>query len=157
MADEKKTKKSIDQATLQLIEKANKDQVSTVFDRAEKMAACPIGAEGSCCSNCAMGPCRVPLAKGKTETPEDKKKRRGVCGATAETIAARNFVRKIAAGTAAHSDHAGESRKTSWPWRKEIPPALRLKMNRNYCNWRWSLVLKSATAPMKKSPQKSEN
>ena len=105
MADEKKPKKSIDEATLQLIEKANKDQVSTVFERAEKMAACPIGAEGSCCSNCAMGPCRVPLARGKTETPEDKKKRRGLCGATAETIAARNFVRKIAAGTAAHSDH----------------------------------------------------
>ena len=106
MADENKNQKSIDEATLQLIEKANKDQVSTVFDRAEKMSACPIGAEGSCCSNCAMGPCRVPLAKGKTETPEDKKKRRGLCGATAETIAARNFVRKIAAGTAAHSDHA---------------------------------------------------
>ena len=106
MVDENKNKKSIDEATLQLIEKANKDQVSTVFDRAEKMSACPIGAEGSCCSNCAMGPCRVPLAKGKTETPEDKKKRRGLCGATAETIAARNFVRKIAAGTAAHSDHA---------------------------------------------------
>ena len=69
------------------------------------MKPCPIGAEGSCCSNCAMGPCRVPLAKGKEETPEEKKKRTGVCGATAETIAARNFARMIAAGTAAHSDH----------------------------------------------------
>jgi carbon-monoxide dehydrogenase catalytic subunit len=52
-----------------------------------------------------MGPCRVPLPKGKEETPEDKKKRRGVCGATAETIAARNFLRKVAAGAAAHGDH----------------------------------------------------
>jgi carbon-monoxide dehydrogenase catalytic subunit len=52
-----------------------------------------------------MGPCRVPLAKGKEETPEEKQKRRGVCGATPETIAARNFLRKIAAGAAAHSDH----------------------------------------------------
>ena len=52
-----------------------------------------------------MGPCRVPLARGKTETPEEKKLRTGVCGATAETIAARNFVRMIAAGAAAHSDH----------------------------------------------------
>ncbi|MFH1016467.1 MAG: anaerobic carbon-monoxide dehydrogenase catalytic subunit, partial [Chloroflexota bacterium] len=42
---------------------------------------------------------------GKVETPEEKKRRTGVCGATAETIAARNFVRKIAAGTASHGDH----------------------------------------------------
>jgi carbon-monoxide dehydrogenase catalytic subunit len=52
-----------------------------------------------------MGPCRVPLPKGKEETPEEKKKRTGVCGATAETITARNFLRKIAAGAAAHGDH----------------------------------------------------
>jgi len=104
MSEEKKIK-SIDAATLEMIAKAEKDQVSTVFERAEKMSACPIGAEGSCCSNCAMGPCRVPAPRGRAETEEDKKKRRGLCGATAETIAARNFVRKIAAGTAAHGDH----------------------------------------------------
>ncbi len=98
-------KKSIDPATLEMIEKAAKDGCRTVFDRAEATRPCPIGVEGSCCSMCAMGPCRVPLAKGKVETPEEKKKRTGVCGATAETIAARNFARKIAAGTAAHSDH----------------------------------------------------
>ena len=97
--------KSIDNATIEMIQKAAEDGCSTVFDRAETMKPCPIGAEGSCCSNCAMGPCRVPLGKGKEETPEEKKKRRGVCGATAETIAARNFLRKIAAGTASHSDH----------------------------------------------------
>jgi len=32
----------------------------------------------------------------------------GVCGATADTVAARNFARIIAAGTAAHADHARE-------------------------------------------------
>ncbi len=101
-------KKSIDPATLDMIGKAVEDGVSTVFERAENMKACPIGAEGSCCSNCAMGPCRVPLPRNKEETPEQKKKRRGVCGATAETIAARNFLRKIAAGTAAHGDHGRE-------------------------------------------------
>ncbi|MBN2076104.1 MAG: anaerobic carbon-monoxide dehydrogenase catalytic subunit [Dehalococcoidales bacterium] len=104
-------KKSIDPATLDMIEKAVDDGVSTVFERAENMKACPIGAEGSCCSNCAMGPCRVPLPRKKEETPEDKKKRRGVCGATAETIAARNFLRKIAAGAAAHGDHGREVAK----------------------------------------------
>ncbi|MDP6043198.1 MAG: anaerobic carbon-monoxide dehydrogenase catalytic subunit, partial [Dehalococcoidales bacterium] len=104
MAEEKETK-SIDQTTIEMIEKADQDGVRTVFSRAETTKACPIGAEGSCCSNCAMGPCRVPLPKGKEETPEEKKKRTGVCGATAETITARNFLRKIAAGAAAHGDH----------------------------------------------------
>jgi len=98
--------KSVDKATLEMLAKAKKDGVSTVFDRAEEMKPCPIGAEGSCCKNCSMGPCRVPAAKKKGETEADRAKRRGVCGATAETISARNFVRMVAAGTSAHSDHA---------------------------------------------------
>ena len=97
--------KSVDPATLEMLEKAAQDGCSTAFDRAARISPCPIGAAGNCCSICAQGPCRVPLAKGKEETPEEKKKRRGVCGATAETIAARNFVRMIAAGTASHGDH----------------------------------------------------
>ena len=101
-----KNVKSIDPATLEMLAKAAADGCGTAFDRAEAVRPCPIGAEGSCCRNCAMGPCRVPLAKGREETPADKKKRRGICGATAETIAARNFARMVAAGTAAHSDHA---------------------------------------------------
>jgi carbon-monoxide dehydrogenase catalytic subunit len=97
--------KSIDPATIEMIEKAAQENVRTVFDRAEAMKPCPIGADGSCCSNCAMGPCRVPLGRNKEETPEEHAKRTGVCGATVETIAARNFVRKIAAGSASHGDH----------------------------------------------------
>jgi carbon-monoxide dehydrogenase catalytic subunit len=45
------------------------------------------------------------LPRGKVETAEERRRRVGVCGATPETIAARNFLRKIAAGTAAHGDH----------------------------------------------------
>ncbi len=105
MAEEKERVQSIDSATVEMIEKATQDGARVVFERALTTKPCPIGAEGSCCSICAMGPCRVPLPKGREETPEEKKKRTGACGATAETIAARNFVRKIAAGTAAHGDH----------------------------------------------------
>jgi carbon-monoxide dehydrogenase catalytic subunit len=106
MAEEvEKTKKSVDTASLELIDKAGTDKVSLAFDRAEQMKPCPIGAAGSCCKNCGMGPCRVPLPKGKEETPEEKQKRRGICGATSETIAARNFIRMVAGGAAAHSDH----------------------------------------------------
>jgi len=103
MAD--KETKSIDQATLDMIEKAPQDGCTTAFARADSIKPCPIGAEGSCCKNCAMGPCRVPLPKSSAETPEARNKRKGVCGATAETIAARNFARMVAAGSAAHSDH----------------------------------------------------
>ncbi|MFH1002929.1 MAG: anaerobic carbon-monoxide dehydrogenase catalytic subunit [Chloroflexota bacterium] len=97
--------KSIDKATLEMIEKAAQDGANVVFERAAHTRACPIGQEGSCCSICAMGPCRVAPPKGREETAEERRKRVGVCGATPETIAARNFVRKIAAGTAAHGDH----------------------------------------------------
>ncbi len=98
-------KKSIDAVSLELIDKACADAVSLAWDRAEQMRPCPIGSVGSCCKNCGMGPCRVPLPRGREETPEENRKRRGICGATAETIAARNFARMIAGGAAAHSDH----------------------------------------------------
>ena len=49
-----------------------------------------------------MGPCRLPLPKAGI-VGEDTRK--GLCGATANTIAARNFIRMIAGGAAAHSDH----------------------------------------------------
>ena len=91
------------EASQEMIEKAKNDGVSLVFDRAAAMKPCPIGAEGSCCRTCAMGPCRLPAPKKKVEGEE--KKRVGVCGATIETIAARNFVRMIAGGSASHSDH----------------------------------------------------
>ncbi len=97
MAD--KETKSIDQATIEMIEKAASDGISTAFDRAEALMQCAIGAAGSCCKHCGMGPCRMIAPSG------DEQKLRGVCGATAETIAARNFVRMIASGAAAHSDH----------------------------------------------------
>jgi carbon-monoxide dehydrogenase catalytic subunit len=87
-------------ATQQMIDLSRKKGITTVFDRAEAMKPCPIGAEGSCCKNCSMGPCRVPPSK-----KEGEPQKVGVCGATAETIAARNFARMVAAGSAAHSDH----------------------------------------------------
>jgi len=99
-------KKSIDPATIKMLKKAQVDGCETIFDRADTMKPCPIGAEGSCCKNCAMGPCRVPAPKKKGETGAEKAKRTGLCGATAETISARNFARMVAAGSSAHSDHA---------------------------------------------------
>ncbi len=97
--------KSIDSATLKMIKKAEKEKVYIAFERAEVMQPCPVGMVGSCCKHCSMGPCRVSLPAGGMETLEERRLRVGVCGATAETIAARNFARMIAGGAAAHGDH----------------------------------------------------
>ncbi|MFQ6058657.1 MAG: anaerobic carbon-monoxide dehydrogenase catalytic subunit [Anaerolineae bacterium] len=86
--------RSIDPAAMEILERADALGLSTAFSRAEAMVACPIGATGACCRNCFMGPCRL-VKEGQT----------GICGATIETITARNFARAVAAGAAAHSDH----------------------------------------------------
>ncbi|MHC4844394.1 MAG: anaerobic carbon-monoxide dehydrogenase catalytic subunit, partial [Planctomycetota bacterium] len=93
---------SIDKSTQEMIQRSHDLGIETIFDRAVTMKPCNIGLQGTCCKNCAMGPCRLPLPKGGI-VGEDTRK--GLCGATANTIAARNFARMVAAGTAAHSDH----------------------------------------------------
>ena len=88
------------EASIEMLKKADAEDYSTAFSRTESMKACNIGASGICCKNCAMGPCRLTPAKKEGDT-----EKRGICGATAEVVAARNFARMIAAGAAAHSDH----------------------------------------------------
>lgn len=99
--------KSVDRASIEMIDKAMREDISTVFSRADGLKPCPIGVEESCCKVCSMGPCRLPHSK-----KGDGKQRAGVCGATIDTVVARNFARKIAAGSASHSDHAREVAKT---------------------------------------------
>lgn len=88
---------SICDATVQMLEIAAKDGVETAFSRAADMKACPIGADSACCKHCFMGPCRL--------NPKDPYSKVGVCGATIDTIAGRNFARMVASGCAAHTDH----------------------------------------------------
>ena len=85
---------SIDPAAQQMLARAEQLGLETAFSRADQMAPCPIGAKGQCCKICYMGPCRL-VKDGQT----------GVCGATIDTINARNFARAVAAGASAHSDH----------------------------------------------------
>ena len=88
---------TICESTAQMLEKSQKEGVETAFDRAAAMKPCPIGADSACCKHCAMGPCRL-----NSKDPYGKV---GVCGATIDTIQARNFARMVACGTAAHSSH----------------------------------------------------
>ncbi len=98
MAKWKAEDKSIDEATREMIRKAERDGVELVWDRLEKQQPqCGYGQLGVCCKNCMAGPCRIdPFGDGP---------QKGVCGATADTIVARTVDRMIAAGAAAHSDH----------------------------------------------------
>jgi len=63
--------------------------LETSFHRMESQEVkCGFGLQGVCCRLCANGPCRV--------TPDSPK---GVCGATADTMVTRNFLRAVSAGS----------------------------------------------------------
>lgn len=90
--------KTIDILAQKMIEKAKEEKIELVWDRFEsQQPQCGFGQLGICCRNCNMGPCRID--------PFGDEPQKGVCGATADTIVARNIARMIAAGAAAHSDH----------------------------------------------------
>ena len=90
--------RSADPVSREMLDVCRKAGLETAWDRFEKQQPqCGFGELGLCCRNCNMGPCRIdPFGEGAV---------RGVCGATADIIVARNLLRMIAAGAAAHSDH----------------------------------------------------
>lgn len=92
------TKRSVDPATQEVLKKIQGESFKTIWDRHDEMQPqCGFGQLGICCTNCYLGPCRIdPFGEGA---------QCGVCGADADTIVARNLLRHIAAGAAAHSDH----------------------------------------------------
>ena len=94
-----KTKvKSVDTASQRMIDEAKLKNIEIVWDRYDIMQPqCGFGELGICCRICNMGPCRIdPFGEGA---------QKGVCGASVDTIVARNLLRMIATGAAAHSDH----------------------------------------------------
>lgn len=63
--------------------------METSHHRVEGQSAkCGFGLQGVCCRLCSNGPCRI--------TP---KAPRGICGATADVIVTRNFLRAVASGS----------------------------------------------------------
>ena len=94
----KANERTIDKASQRMLSLAEEKSIATAWDRYEQMLPqCGFGQLGICCRICSMGPCRIdPFGDGPQA---------GICGANADTIVARNLVRMIAAGAAAHSDH----------------------------------------------------
>ena len=87
-----------DPAFREMLVHMEKQGCETCFDRFDSQKPhCNFGIAGVCCKNCNMGPCRVT-----------KKSPRGVCGADADLIVARNLLRWVAAGVAAHGARGRE-------------------------------------------------
>lgn len=85
-----------DSALMETLIKTEKDCVETCFSRMElQQSRRSFGGSAVCCCICHLGPCRIT-----------KKAPRGVCGADEDTVVARNYLREVVGGTAAHSDHA---------------------------------------------------
>ena len=96
MADEKKI--SIDPSVNRVLAECTEEPIVTSWDRLKsQQPQCGFGISGLCCRHCAMGPCNV--------NPFGGEPTHGVCGVDGDTMAARHFIRMIAAGAAAHSDH----------------------------------------------------
>ena len=92
------TVERMEEVSDRLLETAKKVGIDTWEDRKKNQTpSCYFGEGGVCCKICSMGPCRI--------TPKAPK---GICGATADTIAGRNYLRMVAAGAATHSDHGRE-------------------------------------------------
>ena len=87
--------RSSDKAAQEMIARMAEAGQQNAWDRLEtQLPQCGFGKSGTCCRICSMGPCRIT-----------KKAPLGICGADADTIVARNYLRIVAAGVSAHSDH----------------------------------------------------
>ena len=89
---------AVSQDAQRMIARARDEGIETVWDRLRAQEPqCGYCQLGLSCRNCTMGPCRIdPFGEGP---------QKGVCGAGADTVVARNLGRSIAAGASAHSDH----------------------------------------------------
>jgi len=89
---------AVSQDAQAMLARAHDEGIETVWDRLKAQEPqCGYCQLGLSCRNCTMGPCRIdPFGEGP---------QKGVCGAGADTVVARNLGRSIAAGASAHSDH----------------------------------------------------
>ena len=88
-----------DPAVKEMIQHFENIGIEMIFDRFDSQKPhCTFGIAGICCKNCNMGPCRIT-----------KKSPKGACGADADLIVARNLLRWVAAGAAAHGARGRET------------------------------------------------
>lgn len=87
-----------DPAVREMLIRTEQLGIDTAFDRFDRQKPqCSFGLAGVCCKICNMGPCKITAKSPK-----------GVCGADADLIVARNLLRSAAAGASQHGMHARE-------------------------------------------------
>ncbi len=105
VVDGKNRERTVDPAALEMLQVSKELGQITAFDRAvAQQPQCQFGYKGICCRICIAGPCRIKADDGPAS--------RGICGASAYTIVARNLVRYIAGGASSHSDHGRHIART---------------------------------------------
>lgn len=91
-----------DELSAYMYEVVKKDRMETIYERFMKQQPqCAFGAMGICCTLCTDGPCQIT-----------RKAKRGVCGASADLIVARNLLLKCVQGTVANVYHARNVART---------------------------------------------
>ncbi|HZW37028.1 MAG TPA: anaerobic carbon-monoxide dehydrogenase catalytic subunit [Candidatus Deferrimicrobiaceae bacterium] len=101
MADTTRTADYTNPGDRELLRKAERENLPLGIDRLKAMMPqCGFGELGSCCVLCYLGPCRID--------PFDNGPKLGVCGANADVIVARNFLRAAVGGASSHAGHARE-------------------------------------------------
>ena len=89
-------------ATREMLEYLEGEGIETSFDRyTSQQPQCSFGLRGLCCRRCLWGPCRIGIRG-------DGRKARGICGADMNLVVMGNLLRGLAAGCAAHGQHARE-------------------------------------------------
>jgi carbon-monoxide dehydrogenase catalytic subunit len=81
-------RRALDDATEEMIEYSESMGIETIFSKQKK--GCQSGSLGICCKQCALGPCRS----------------KGACGASVDTIVARNLLMMVGRGMSCHASHA---------------------------------------------------
>ena len=84
--------RTINRDAREMLRRAEDEHIETVWDRlSAQEPQCGFCSLGLSCRICAMGPCRIdPFGDGP---------QRGVCGADADTMVARNLARMIASAS----------------------------------------------------------
>jgi anaerobic carbon-monoxide dehydrogenase catalytic subunit len=92
----------VDELSMSMYQVTRKDNMETIYERfARQQPQCAFGTLGVCCTLCTDGPCQIT-----------RKATRGVCGATADLIVARNLLLKCAQGVVANVYHARNVART---------------------------------------------
>jgi len=116
--DQKVQDRTLDKSSQDVLRKTMREETDTVWDRYERQQpSCKFCSEGISCQRCAMGPCRLMGGD----------RIRGVCGADADLMVARNLLDMTATGAASHSDHGREVAETLLKVGRDEAPGYNVK------------------------------